>query len=177
MQPIPPLPLELCNKIATNLKILSDTKINDFHKLDVIYKEADDILKFLHPFFSCNSGCSNCCYYDVLITEFEAKYISLKTNRELFLNNSLTINNRKKCIFLENNICTIYDYRPFVCRTYHAYGNPNHCKIDSGKEMIHYGSELSGYGNIIFKEMARFIFTVNNFKNGKRRDIRNFFKE
>ncbi len=82
---------------------------------------------------ACKKGCDYCCY------GWEVK----ATIPELFLMvkqlNSLTEEKRvkiykdlkdytqkphdewKKCPFLENSLCAIYDARPFVCRTYSSY--------------------------------------------------------
>jgi len=58
-----------------------------------------------------------------------------------------------KCVFLENNCCTIYAFRPLICRFY-----PFELKIaDSGKYTFRYTLECSGInkGPIVSKNYFR----------------------
>ncbi|MDM5329851.1 YkgJ family cysteine cluster protein [Neobacillus sp. CF12] len=107
---------------------------------------------------SCKSGCSRCCKYPIWTTEVESLYIAnwIRKNMDKDALNRLHKNFDKcnedigdwaetyeygdktkhdeytrknvKCPFLINNSCSIYDARPFVCRTYFSYGNPKNCE-------------------------------------------------
>lgn len=172
------IPSELVLSINNNLTILQNPAVNNYKKLEYVYNEAEKVNDFLRPYFSCHPGCSFCCKYDVLISAFEANYISLKTQKRI-KNEKLTIMNNSLCPFLQNDICSIYKYRPLICRTYHVRGNPENCKIDYNLSLKHieqYGTKNGNYGNQIYKEFARFIDTVNTavFYN-EFKDIRNFF--
>lgn len=176
---LPNIPSKLVAEIINNLVVLQNPNINNFAKLEAVYKESDKINDFLKPYFSCNRGCCFCCKYDVLITKFEAMYISLKTGINL-RNNSFSFYNNTYCPFLKNNVCSIYNFRPLICRSYHVYGNPNDCEIDyknhQSKIQIQYGTAGSGYGNAIYKEFGRFIESKNNSMfHGEKLDIRNYF--
>jgi Fe-S-cluster containining protein len=112
-------------------------------------------------YFSCNQ-CGECCrgmdvpltHYDIYrIMQSETKlsldtFISLKPSvkndldavflygfyNTLFLSNQLKDNS---CIFLENSICTIYQYRPNSCRTWPFSTNSlNHLQIDQIAEQL-----------------------------------------
>lgn len=176
---LPNFPSNFVAQIVSDLNILQSPYIDNYTKLDLVYNEADKINDFLRPYFSCHSGCSFCCKYDVLITLFEANYIAKKIGLEL-KKEKLSIRNNSYCPFLMNNICSIYKYRPFVCRTYHVYGNPKNCEIDykdnKPKFIEQYGTKISGYGNKIYNEFGRFIDFINksNFQD-EVKDIRNYF--
>ena len=175
------IPSNLVAEIKTNLVLLQNPNVNNFIKLEAVYNESDKINEFLKPYFSCNRGCYFCCKYDVLITKFEAMYISLKTGVSL-KNNSFSFQNNTYCPFLNNDICSIYKFRPLICRTYHVCGNPNDCEIDYENYQLkiqeQYGTAVGGYGNSIYKEFARFIEYINNLMfHGEKLDIRNYFSD
>jgi len=85
--------------------------------------------------FSCTQ-CSACCRHDpgyVFLSESDYKALSTKTNltyREFynryctevniggFLRISLTEKKNYDCIFWEGTGCSVYDARPFQCRSY-----------------------------------------------------------
>jgi len=98
---------------------------------------VEDILEFDYPRkvrFKCDK-CALCCgdttgrVRRILLLKIEAKRISLKTNKSV---NSFaekrdgsepyiyvikkTANG--KCVFLKDNLCTIYHTRPLICRFY-----------------------------------------------------------
>jgi len=63
----------------------------------------------------CRIKCSSCCIL-TSVSEFEA-FIIMK----FLYDNKISIKNRKKtkkCVFLENNSCLIYNIRPIICRTH-----------------------------------------------------------
>lgn len=90
----------------------------------------------------CKVGCSYCCYTQVALTPAEALLIgqsvkenySLKQTDSLMKRISSTLRSAKgkspeelvlfwgktPCIFLENEKCSIYNVRPFICRAWHS---------------------------------------------------------
>lgn len=63
----------------------------------------------------CKNGCDQCCMnFNILPVEFE--YI-LKKIKESKLSVSMS-DSKKSCVFLKNHSCTIYKYRPIICRTH-----------------------------------------------------------
>jgi len=67
----------------------------------------------------CKKGCDMCCMdYSILPVEFYAILDELKKRN--FKPNNLQQNttNEEDCIFLKNHACTIYESRPFICRTH-----------------------------------------------------------
>ncbi|MBN2519860.1 MAG: YkgJ family cysteine cluster protein [Bacteroidales bacterium] len=65
----------------------------------------------------CKAGCDSCCYnFKVFPVEFYAikKASGLKGD----FSKSDVIEGNERCQFLKNNKCTIYQYRPIICRTH-----------------------------------------------------------
>ncbi len=66
----------------------------------------------------CKEGCSSCCEsISVFEVEFDTiqqqiKASNIKLPKPLFLQRFT-----KRCRFLVNNRCSIYEYRPIICRT------------------------------------------------------------
>ena len=175
---LPNFTQEFVSQINNNLILLQDRNIDVYKKLEAVYNESDKVA-FLSPYFSCHAGCSFCCKYDVLITAFEANYIA-KKNHYPIKNEKLSIKNNSFCPFLKDNICSIYKYRPLICRTYHVRGNPKECECDYNnavsKRLEQYGTKIGGYGNKIYSEFAGFIDYVNiSIFKGELKDIRNYF--
>ena len=87
-------------------------------RLDKYFKEQAE-------FLCCQKGCSDCCEKgDYPISELELKYIMHGYAR---LNNSERIKIQEniknlerggKCPFLINKECSIYKYRPIICRVH-----------------------------------------------------------
>ena len=96
--------------------------------------------KFLQDTISCKKGCSFCCHNPIDSTELEAKVIA-----QYCQENHITINRKhlaqqlalsvqevpysrfSACVFLKNNLCTIYPVRPANCRKYFVSSDPSLC--------------------------------------------------
>ena len=107
--------------------------------------------------------------YKVDLPNFTQEFVS-QINNDLIL-----LQNPNK-----DNICSIYKYRPLICRTYHVRGNPKECECDYNnavsKRLEQYGTKIGGYGNKIYSEFAGFIDYVNiSIFKGELKDIRNYF--
>ncbi len=94
------------------------------------------------PSPDCASGCSFCCHSRIHVIPLEAVLISahiqdcfspeekghLKTRvcdnlahtRGQSLARRVAIKDKTPCIFLDHQVCSIYDQRPFICRTWHS---------------------------------------------------------
>lgn len=123
---------------------------------------------------ACKAGCSYCCYYKVEVKAHEMLLIhehmqknlasalttqiltSAKANAELI--HSLTpkehLSTNIKCPFLVENQCSIYEVRPFRCRSFHAikvdaceasYANPSDFSIATEliEDVSHFSDALS----------------------------------
>jgi Fe-S-cluster containining protein len=94
------------------------------------------------PVPDCASGCSFCCHSRIHLTPLEAVLINahiqecfspderghLKTRvsanlartRGQSLAQRVAIKDQTPCIFLDQQACSIYDQRPFICRTWNS---------------------------------------------------------
>lgn len=65
----------------------------------------------------CKAGCAQCCLnFDVFPVEFFSIKEKMKTDR--FEMPELQSNDEDTCVFLKDNLCQIYPYRPIICRTH-----------------------------------------------------------
>ena len=89
-----------------------------YHALQTDIDNECSRLELMHKGqMKCGIGCDSCCES---LTLFPIEYFYIKANIEIFNNlpknrllNSLT----KACRFLVNGKCTIYEFRPIICRT------------------------------------------------------------
>jgi uncharacterized protein len=116
------------------------------------YKYLDKLLSIYGKYVPCKKGCSKCCNITVHVFDLEINIIKhfLDKNKIKYSYNSI-INghsNRKDysgviCPFLENNICSIYEVRPFMCRKYFVFNdNNNNCGAQSDKKVKQF---IAGY--------------------------------
>jgi Fe-S-cluster containining protein len=120
----------------------------------------------------CQKGCSHCCHISVDITSLEARYIQTNLGINVVDGKSTSDNSGKAripCSFLSGEgICTIYEHRPYACRTYHAIDDPKYCELLDVNHM-QYTSESNGMLNKLF------LMIVDLNGNKPIRDIRDFF--
>ncbi len=80
------------------------------------------------PYAACRHGCSHCCHISVSVPETEARLIAKKTGtplseplapRTVWEDGTETTDRYfgVACVFLKNGRCSIYEHRPFACRT------------------------------------------------------------
>jgi uncharacterized protein len=104
--------------------------LNDFRKLR---NEIEINCKHLHNLHlantKCKKGCADCCMnFGLLPIEFYTILDDLK--RLNFSINKQAIGD--ECIFLSDNQCTIYDFRPTICR---SHGLPILDMDEEGEEL------------------------------------------
>ncbi len=141
-------------------------------KLRKIYALTDALTTFVAPYMVCEKGCSHCCRIDVLVTFVEAQYIEKNLGPVLCAGHAISSGHseaKRPCPFLsDDSTCSIYEHRPFACRTYYALDNPALCE-DANAFHVTYTSK----SNRMLNELLNMI----GFINGNRpiRDIRDFF--
>lgn len=94
---------------------------------------------------SCVKGCSFCCNILVMISDIEAKIIAeyIKTPEQVaHLERQRGANTvekfsklpyaHRRCVFLENNTCSIYKDRPSPCIKHYTVTPPSDCDTEGG---------------------------------------------
>lgn len=94
---------------------------------------------------SCKSGCSNCCFYPVMISILEGISIyqwlanhgmwssklkaHLQESKEQTwdLASEVWLLGMYPCPFLKDDQCSVYEARPLLCRTTFSRGDPYYC--------------------------------------------------
>ena len=73
----------------------------------------------------CKEGCSSCCEKgDYPLSEIELEYLmhgfmSLEPEKKIIIQeNFKTMKRGGKCPFLIDKLCSVYPYRPIICRTH-----------------------------------------------------------
>ncbi len=121
-----------------------------------VYQPADAIMEQASHALSCHVGCDICCNRLIIVSRLESVTIAeflIKNNMldsepvkkitehaillEGFLDfwtdeenlDSLWFEESISCPFQINNVCTIYEARPLICRMRHSLSDPSDCGI------------------------------------------------
>jgi Fe-S-cluster containining protein len=164
---------------------MTNERFENFEKfLSSVNDDLNKIFNYQKEYIHCKKGCSYCCRqgdypiskieYDYLMSGFEKLDENIKIKiRESIEKAKQGDRESYTCPFLIDNCCSIYNYRPFVCRTFgvlteDSSGNPafpfcatkglNYSAIYD-KEKNHLSAELVEKNH--FKIFPK-IFRVNN---------------
>ncbi len=170
---LPAIPNELAIKCKELLSTLQSKNKRAILKLKDIYKYLEDYGDFVKTFSVCSKGCSHCCKIDVTITELEAKLIEEETHRKRKPRQLIaSTGHTSPCPFLgDGGECTIYEVRPFHCRTFHTLDDPKYC--ETGEDHKIYGSFNGIYTVTIYEKLNQMRQHLNG--KGAIMDIRDFF--
>lgn len=88
-----------------------------------LQKAAQALSDAYGPHAACKKGCTHCCFIPVKITQAEALHIGrmvgVKPSKAGQLPPELPIQGYESpCPFLREGACSIYDHRPWVCRSH-----------------------------------------------------------
>jgi len=144
---------------------------NPLKALKKLYADIDTFYKYVLPETPCSKGCNSCCHYDVSISELEAKYIEKGTGVRRAIPMEMTHRNNSyvPCTFLDSGKCSIYEYRPYACRT-HVTFTPTPFWCEPGRVEEH---------AFPMTQLNSFMFCIKlicaSSKHRKDADIRDFF--
>lgn len=161
---------QMSRKLATqnknifkNLKKDGGDPIKRLHKL---YAFMAQLSEHVNKYTPCHKGCSNCCYIPISITELDVQYIE----RSLFIRRKTetsVILPTTRCPFLVSNSCSIYKYRPFVCRknvTFDQTSKWCHVEVGANAPMptLQFYKVEEAYNHIVHISGASKIFDIRD---------------
>lgn len=101
-------------------------------KLKEVLDTADQIMDHAQNFAACRKGCGHCCYVSVPITDFEAKWIGDRIDiqpaplKQSIRRDVSEYSTQTPCLFLKDNSCSIYEFRPLTCRIHMNFDIDNY---------------------------------------------------
>ena len=115
----------------------------------------------------CKAGCTACCFIDVEISGDEAEVIidyCVENGIEIdkvYLTEQAAVGRKSytalsRCVFLKNNLCSIYDVRPMACRKHWVKTDPVLC--DFSKNII---NQVGGYFDLNTEILASALLNVD----------------
>lgn len=118
---------------------LYDPQLNNL--VNKYQQDTDQIINSYSGKWDCQEGCAYCCSGEIWLYELEGAYIAQQIMNVFPLDQQHKIKDTANgkcngnisldapCIFLENNKCIIYPFRPTPCRKYFS-NNVKHCMSD-----------------------------------------------
>ncbi|HEX2684780.1 MAG TPA: YkgJ family cysteine cluster protein [Ferruginibacter sp.] len=111
----------------------------------------------------CRSGCTACCYIDVDVSGDEAALIvehcianGIEIDKSYLVEQAAagrsTYSPLSRCVFLKDNLCTIYSVRPIACRKHWVKTDPALCDFSSN-ELNQVGSVFNVNAEILASAM------------------------
>lgn len=164
---------------ARVLRRMMANRAGAFAILEKFYELLDVSLVEAYPAPTCKRGCGHCCYIGVGIGGHEAKYIEYKTGVKIqrYEQGECDQKEKRPCTFLNGNECSIYQYRPAVCRVFRSFSPVIHCQDNSPHLLLAlYEPGRGGFdwANVIFQEVSLHIMR-ENVEMAVANDIRVFF--
>lgn len=115
----------------------------------------------------CKAGCTACCFIDIDVSGDEAAVIinycrenGIEIDRE-YLTKQAAVGRKSyselsRCVFLKENLCSIYPVRPIACRKHWVKTDPVLC--DFSKNII---NQVGGYFDINTEILASAMLNVD----------------
>jgi Fe-S-cluster containining protein len=161
------IPPELDIKVAEFFDNFKKSFITPIASLQMLYEFMDELNGFISKYTPCQKGCDPCCHIKVDISSLEAQYIHLKTGIPYRDKPISAVKTNTPCPFLKDHCCSIYQYRPYVCRQHHALFNPKWYQVELCNNL--YASQAR-----VSEVEASYDYLVKN-SNSAIHDIRAFF--
>lgn len=180
-------------ELYTNGRVIK-TQADRMEALKKIYDLCDIHTSDQESISVCRKGCAWCCTIPVDLLPVEIKYIAWHTDfrpKKPHKFKKPTKYNWGYCPLLNQRtgLCGVYKYRPFNCRLFLVYDNPEHCKLQSeGNNEVkcwHSGGAKNGYGSNAITALALNLMSLElnrpikendcNEIDRRTRDIRSYF--
>lgn len=143
-------------------------------KLRKVYKLVDELGEAATPFIACKKGCSACCKMNVSISSVEAEQIAKYTQKNIrhlkrSIAHAIGHFSGIACPFLIENVCSIYEVRPYMCRAHVSFDTSSYwCEperaYDAELQGVKFAGAMTAY-KAIHEKTSNAIFA----------DIRDFF--
>lgn len=133
------IPQKVERKQVDFAKKFRKPKSDPLKSLAELYAFFDEIASYANGLTACKNGCSHCCHMEVGAYQIEADYIAAGTGfsvakaAEGFARSKGGwIDTNRPCPFLKDDACSIYEFRPMVCRTHMSFEASNElCRPDN----------------------------------------------
>lgn len=127
------IPADLIRREAALVSTIFKHHGNAYSKLTRLYAFMDEILSHFSEHASCQKGCSNCCsLQELALMEIEVLYIEkLAKKKRLVKPRPRHEITDKPCPFLIEDACSIYPYRPYVCRKHISFAPAHWCRPET----------------------------------------------
>ncbi len=174
------------NEALSHYHATDHSKLSKLAQLRVIYRLADKVSEADEAISVCRKGCAWCCRIAIEITPLEADYIAANTDNKIITRLLKKPDPIGYCPLLNKQTgeCTVYEYRPFNCRTFRTYDSPEYCK--NGESHWVSGGPHNNYGSNALYSLAVALLeieigrkldpTINLVVESRIKDIRKFFK-
>lgn len=154
---------------------------NRLENLRRIYELADGYIACQESVTVCRKGCAWCCQIPVDVLPIEIDYIEKHTilkrspKPKPFNPDPEKFYNVGYCPLLDQNTgcCSIYEYRPFNCRLFLVYDDPDLCRRQSlGEDVNSYnsGGAGNGYGSQAMVKLAMDLMALELKRAVQRED-------
>jgi uncharacterized protein len=165
-------------ELESALKRVVTANARAANKIKQIHFIVDRVFRHAEGHVACTKGCAHCCYIAVSVTDVEAKAIGEQIGVEpkdvmdAAPRDPASFSNDTPCPFLENHECSIYEHRPFECRT--------HVNLDRDSYWCRYEN---AEGALIPKPMIPQLGAARDLVSMRKRappifgDIRDFFPD
>lgn len=143
---------------------------NNIETIKEVYKAIDNFFNAApeenKKEIQCKVGCTACCFIDVEVSADEAAAIinycnqnAIEIDKE-YLEKQAAVGRKKyselsRCVFLKDNLCSIYPVRPIACRKHWVKTDPLLC--DFSKNII---NQVGGYFDINTEILASAVLNV-----------------
>lgn len=161
--------LKLINDYVLQLKNLTAQNINTtttqvYTAIDNFFINAPEESK---KEIKCKTGCTACCFIEVDISTNEATVIidyckenNIEVNKAYLTEQAAvgrnTYSSLSRCVFLKDNLCSIYPVRPVACRKHWVKTDPALCDFSENIT-----NQVGSYFNINTEILASAMLNVN----------------